>query len=819
MDLEDKSAIVLSVRARNGGVAANDKMVVSIEARGVGGGLMVGHGTGEVTLSGSSYGDYSVTLTPGFAGLNFAAIESIVVGVFGSNDPESVSDDPESVSEGNRGPIIESISLRVDGTETITNPEFASGNSGWYSGKVVGGVVTALGWQTCSPDSGSKPCTSQGGDVAAPVLSSFASAQLSPTNSSFEYTLLFNEAVIGVDNNDFVNRGTADGCSFVVYGSGTSYTLAVSDCGEGTVVPALTALAVSDLVGNPGPVSVAGRVEAATTVTVDLTSPTITVEREGLGTVLFGGTVPITFTLSESSSNFVVGDVSVSGGSLSGFTGSGTLYSATFTPDADSDGTASISVSSGSFSDAAGNLSTASDTLSISYDTSRPSVSSFSSAVSSPTNAGSVAYTITFSESVTGVAAGDFTNTGTAEECNFEVTGSLTDYTVSVSCDLDGTIIPRFASASAVDSSGNTGPASASTSGSVITIDTTVPFVASFNTSQSTPTNTTSFNYTLTFSENVTGVANDDFTNDGTSTGCAFVVTGSGSSYSLAVSSCSEGTVRPAFNIDGAADAVGNETVAATYASPIITRDTTAPTVSSFSSSVSSPTTDSSVTYTITFSESVTGVAAGDFTNTGTATGCTFAPGADTGSSRTVTVSNCSVGTITPRFAVNGATDLASNTGPGSASTATSTITREEAPPTTVPPTTVPPTTVPPTTVPTVVVAPRFGDVVENVAPPAPAIAEGAAVAVKAGSATVLLDPPDLPRSESVTQYVVILRPVGGGAPIRRTITVTDNNTVLKPTIAGLSGEYRVSVAALNRRGQTIGTWRPGTITVPRRRT
>jgi len=121
--------------------------------------------------------------------------------------------------------------------------------------------------------------------------------------------------------------------------------------------------------------------------------------------------------------------------------------------------------------------------------------------------------------------------------------------------------------------------------------------------------------------------------------------------------------------------------------------------------------------------------------------------------------------------------------------------------------------------VPTVVVAPRFGDVVENVAPPAPAIAEGAAVAVKAGSATVLLDPPDLPRSESVTQYVVILRPVGGGAPIRRTITVTDNNTVLKPTIAGLSGEYRVSVAALNRRGQTIGTWRPGTITVPRRRT
>ena len=68
-----------------------------------------------------------------------------------------------------------------------------------------------------------------------------------------------------------------------------------------------------------------------------------------------GQTATITFTLSEASSNFVFNDVTVAGGSLSNFTGSGASYTATFTPTANSTANASITVASAKFTDKAGN--------------------------------------------------------------------------------------------------------------------------------------------------------------------------------------------------------------------------------------------------------------------------------------------------------------------------------------------------------------------------------------------------------------------------------------------------------------------------------
>jgi hypothetical protein len=104
----------------------------------------------------------------------------------------------------------------------------------------------------------------------------------------------------------------------------------------------------------------------------DTTPPTISISRSGSGSLGVGGTDLLTFTLSESSVNFINSDVTVSGGSLSGFSGSGTSYSATFTPTSNSSGTASISVGSGVFTDTAGNGNTASSTLSIAFDTVAP---------------------------------------------------------------------------------------------------------------------------------------------------------------------------------------------------------------------------------------------------------------------------------------------------------------------------------------------------------------------------------------------------------------------------------------------------------------
>jgi hypothetical protein len=78
------------------------------------------------------------------------------------------------------------------------------------------------------------------------------------------------------------------------------------------------------------------------------------------------------------------------------------------------------------------------------------------------------------------------------------------------------------------------------------------------------------------------------------------------------------------------------------------------PTVSSFSTNAATPTnTTNSLLYSLTFSETVTGIAAGDFTNVGNATGCTFSPSASSGISVTIAVASCSEGTVIPQLTAN----------------------------------------------------------------------------------------------------------------------------------------------------------------------
>lgn len=90
------------------------------------------------------------------------------------------------------------------------------------------------------------------------------------------------------------------------------------------------------------------------TIAIDTVLPTISVTSSK--TSLKGSeSATISFALSEASNDFVAGDVSVSGGTLSDFTGSGAAYTAKFTPDSNSTANGIVSVASGKLSDAAGN--------------------------------------------------------------------------------------------------------------------------------------------------------------------------------------------------------------------------------------------------------------------------------------------------------------------------------------------------------------------------------------------------------------------------------------------------------------------------------
>jgi hypothetical protein len=127
--------------------------------------------------------------------------------------------------------------------------------------------------------------------------------------------------------------------------------------------------AYTDAAGNGG--------EAGTTPTIhfDTLAPTVTIGSD-MAALKIGQTANVTFTFSEDpGSTFTSGDVAVSGGILGAISGTGTTRTATFTPDANTNGgTASITIAAGTYTDAAGNAGHAGTTPGVVFDTLAPSL-------------------------------------------------------------------------------------------------------------------------------------------------------------------------------------------------------------------------------------------------------------------------------------------------------------------------------------------------------------------------------------------------------------------------------------------------------------
>nr|MDN4046860.1 Ig-like domain-containing protein [Massilia sp. YIM B02787] len=110
---------------------------------------------------------------------------------------------------------------------------------------------------------------------------------------------------------------------------------------------------------------------------LDTAAPTVTITSDAAA-LKAGETATVTFTFSEDpGASFTwdgtQGDVAVSGGTLSAISGSGLVRTATFTPDANTDGgTASITIGAGSYADTAGNTGGAGTAPSLHFDTLAP---------------------------------------------------------------------------------------------------------------------------------------------------------------------------------------------------------------------------------------------------------------------------------------------------------------------------------------------------------------------------------------------------------------------------------------------------------------
>jgi hypothetical protein len=186
-----------------------------------------------------------------------------------------------------------------------------TGMAGGGGSGYVGGVTATqnIAGNGTMPDPAGGNVTGRSGNGVARITyanatnpTAFSTSQTTPTNTSspISYSLTFSQIVNTVDNGDFANSGTATGCAFSISAaSGSSFTLTVSSCGAGTLVPKLLAGSVYGTVsGTSGPVSDA---LTSSPITIDRTAPTISsVSAPGNSTYSNNQTPTFTVVFSES---------------------------------------------------------------------------------------------------------------------------------------------------------------------------------------------------------------------------------------------------------------------------------------------------------------------------------------------------------------------------------------------------------------------------------------------------------------------------------------------------------------------------------------
>ncbi|WP_202920290.1 Ig-like domain-containing protein [Urbifossiella limnaea] len=263
------------------------------------------------------------------------------------------------------------------------------------------------------------------------------------------------------------------------------------------------------------------------------------------------------------------------------------------------------------------------DTTLLAADGTAPTVLSVVPVGSSPTAAATVAYTVTFSEPVTGVGGADFfvTTTGSIVPGAVSVSGSGSTYTVTLGTGTgDGTLRLDVLNDGTILDAAENPLATGFTTAAAITIDRTAPTASiALAAGQPTPTHEQPVRYVVTFSEPVSGFEAADVALVGTAGGIATATTsvtnpsGDDRTYLVAVSGLTaDGTVGFIVPAGAAADAAGNLSAVA-VSSPTVTLDLTAPFVTGITRLGSTPTNASSVGYAVIFSEAVSGVDLGDF--------------------------------------------------------------------------------------------------------------------------------------------------------------------------------------------------------------
>lgn len=295
-----------------------------------------------------------------------------------------------------------------------------------------------------------------------------------------------------------------------------------------------------------------------------------------------------------------------------------------------------------------------------------------------PTSATPIVFDVLFSEPVTGFGDTDVSFAGSTAGGTLAavVTGSGEQYTVSVSgMTTSGTVIASIPVGAAADADNNPTGASTSTDNTV-TFNSPPPTVT-INTAVGQPDPTTGgpIAFVVTFSKPVTGFTASDVSFTGSTAGGTLVavVSGTGADYTVAVSGMTtNGTVVASIPAGAAIDAGSQPNAASTSTDNSVQFTAGPPTVTvNQAAGQADPSSGASITFTVQFSEPVTGFTATDIAFTGsTATGTLVAVVSGSGPLYTVTITGMTgSGTVVVSIPAAAATD--GDASPSAASTST----------------------------------------------------------------------------------------------------------------------------------------------------